>query len=309
MTAKIRLRELLEKEKIVICPEVYDCASSKAVELVGFQALLLSSGELSCSMLGVPDLELLTLDEVVWATSRICDFSPLPLVIDAEDGYGRPLNVYHTCKRLVKAGAQGILITDQADVGKPGVLPVKEAVAKFKAARKALEGTDCVLIARCDLNPETDFDETIERCNKYYEVGADMTLVVKLATIKGDRYEMCKEIARRVPGWKMYPDLGSTDGVPHVNLDEIAELGFKFVGVHYLLHAAMLAMLDTGKHVFESRTNVYVEEHYDYTGWSFRSPSVLFGLRDDYWVKLEKGFDDSDNLKSERVSRFFMKEL
>ena len=309
MVMKTTLKELFEKEEIIICPEIYDCASAKAVEMVGFQSILLSSGELSQSMLGVPDLGLLTLDEVVWATDRICNMSPLPLIVDAEDGYGKPLNVYHTCKRLEKAGAGGILITDQADVGKQGVLSVKEAVAKYKAAHTALEGSDCLLIARCDVNPERDMEEAAERCNKYIEVGADMTLLVKMHEVKGDKFEICKEIAGRIPGWKVYPDLSSQNGVPEVDLDAIAELGFKLVGVHYLLHAAMLAMLDTGRHVFENRDNVYVDERYKYTGYNFFTPLTLFGLRDGHWVNLEKSFVDKDvpdeDLLSVRTRNYF----
>jgi methylisocitrate lyase len=309
MNQKTTLRQLLDKEKILICPEIYDCASAKAVEMVGFQAMILSSGELSQSMLGVPDLGLLSLDEIVWATDRICNFSPLPMIVDAEDGYGKPLNVYHTCKRLEKAGAAGILITDQADVGRPGVLPVKEALAKYRAARTALEGTDCLLVARCDVNPENDMEEAAERCNRYLEAGAEMTLLVKMHEVKGDKFEICKEIARRIPGWKWYPDLSSHKGAPEINLDAVADLGFKLVGVHYLMHAAMLAMLDTGRHVFQNRDNVYVDEHYKYTGYNFYTPLVLFGLRDNYWVNLEKSFVGEDfpeeDLLSVRTRTYF----
>ncbi len=117
------LRELVAKEEIFIVPELADCAAAKAAEMNGFQAIMVSSGDLACSLTGIPDLQLLSLDEFVAVTDRICNMSPLPLIIDADNVFGRPLNAYYACQRLRKAGAAGVLITEAAEEGRQGVLP------------------------------------------------------------------------------------------------------------------------------------------------------------------------------------------
>lgn len=308
MGKKFNLREIMKTEKSIIVPELYDCSSAKAAELNGFHVIMLSSGDLACSLTGIPDLQLLSLDEVVGVTDRICNFSPLPLLIDADEGFGRPLNTYYACKRLVKAGASGVLITDAAALGKNGVLPVREAVHRFQAAHDGLEGSDAILIARCDVNPETNFEEAVERCNKYIEAGADVTLILWMHKVKGNKTEMCRRLASRIPGPKWYPDLSTEHGVPEVNLDEIASLGYQFVGVHYAMHAAMIAMLDSGRHVFQSKDNVYVNEHYEDTGYRLFSPMSVY-LKDRFWADLESKYvDDPEDSLAVRTQEYFYRD-
>jgi len=289
MDAALKLRELLVPNKLNIVPELYDCMSTKAAEMNGFEIVMISSSDLACSLTGIPDLQLLTVDEVVGATDRISNMTNMPILIDADDGYGRPLNAYHACKRLRKAGAAGVLITEGAELGRKGVLPIDEAVLRFKAARDGL-GPDGYLIARVDTNPETDFEETIARCRAYREAGADMICVLWLHKIKGNILEMCKKINAYDPGPKWYPDLSSSNGVEEVSLEELAKLNYQMVGVHYSAHAAMIAMLDTGRHVFEEKNNCYVSEHYKDTGYNFFTSMVLFGIADGYWSNIEKQY-------------------
>src|SRR5579864_4646298 len=162
-------RELARSHQIV-APCVWDCYSAKAAELSGFDAVLLSGASLGFSMSGVPDLGLHNQEELIWATDRIADYSPLPLIIDADDGFGDIVNVYRTCARLAKAGAAAILIEDtpnergsarfgramdaatrsglvDANVPHP-VVPQDLWLSKIKAGIDACSGTECVLIAR-----------------------------------------------------------------------------------------------------------------------------------------------------------------
>ena len=271
------LRELLAKEN-VLAPCVYDCASARAVELSGFKAMLLSGAELSMAMNGMPDLGILSLDELVWAVTRITDISPLPLAVDIEDGFGGPLNVYRTCKRMAKAGAMAVLMEDESnpgfarDIVADNLLPRKDYYGKVKAAMDALAGTDCMFIARTNITPAMNIDEGIERCLGSLELGADMSVIIGLNNIKD-----AKIIASRVPGWKMYADLISVNGVPQVNLQEIYSLGYNFVTMHYLLKGAMAGMLEYGKHNFENQNNVYSNDQAPYgvfghSGMSFFAP-------------------------------------
>ncbi len=194
------------EEGCVVAPCVYDCASARAVEMSGFPpAMLLSSGELSEAMNGIPDLGIITIDELEWMVSRITSVISIPLAVDMEDGFGGPVAVYRNCKRLVKAGATAIQLEDTAPpIREQGLLPRGEYLAKVKAALAAMEGSDCILIARTDVDPKTELEEGIERCLGAIELGAQITTVVRLNNL-----DDAKLVAARVPGWKMYPDITS----------------------------------------------------------------------------------------------------
>lgn len=268
-----KLRGLLsEATSCIVAPCVYDCASARAVELVGFKAAMLSGGELSLAMNGVVDYGFTNLTDVEWMVSRIARTSPLALAADIEDGFGGPLAVYMACKRLAQAGAQALQLEDSSDMEEStNLLPREQYYEKVRAAIAALKGTDCMLIARTNADPATELDEGCERCRKATELGAEMTTVVKLNNLQDARY-----VARHVPGWKMYPDVKSHNGVPSVTIEEIYPLGFKYMTMHYLLKAAMDGMLEHGKHNFAQQNCVYTFEKKDATGVHGDSATPLF---------------------------------
>lgn len=260
MPMKKTLKQLFSEEKCILAPEVYDCASTMAVEQCGYKALVLSGAEVSMAMKGVPDLGILNVEEVLWATQRICDYTDLPMIVDLENGYGPALTAAYNCKRIARAGAAGVIIVDSPEVRIGDVLPRQEAIEKIRACADALKETDCILVARTDVK---ELDEAIDRCVAYREAGADMTLVFMINDIPpAERFEACKKIAAVDHGWKWYPDLGCHDGKSDVTLDEIAEYGFNFVGIHYLLSSALTAMIDAGMGNFQRQNNVYATEKY-----------------------------------------------
>ena len=267
------LREVLkETNSCLLAPCVYDCASARAVELVGFKAAMLSGGELSLAMNGVVDYGFSNLTDIEWMVSRISQTSPLALAVDIEDGFGGPLSVYRTCKRLARAGAQAVQLEDSSDMADSmDLLPREHYYAKVSAAVSALEGTDCMLIARTNADPATQLDEGIARCQKAVELGAEMTTVVKLNNLKD-----AKIVSEQVPGWKMYPDVKGKDGVPEVTVDEVYSLGFNFMTMHYLLKAAMDGMLEHGKHNFAQQGCLYTCDKKDATGVFGDSATPLF---------------------------------
>ena len=111
---KIKFRELVSKEQ-VFAPCVYDCISARAAYLCGYKALMLSGGAVAYSMDGLPDMAFATIDEIIWITERITNpcVTPLPLIVDADDGYGEsPVVVYRNIYRLAKAGAMGVTVDD-----------------------------------------------------------------------------------------------------------------------------------------------------------------------------------------------------
>ncbi|MFV0428295.1 MAG: isocitrate lyase/phosphoenolpyruvate mutase family protein, partial [Arachnia sp.] len=261
--SKYRLRDLLSTpDQVIVAPCVYDCASARAVELVGFQAMMLSGGELSIAMNGSIDYGFTNLTDTEWMVSRLAPTSPLALAVDIEDGYGGPLAVYRGVKRLVQAGAQAVQLEDSADMEETTALIGREKYYdKVRAALAALEGTDAILIARTNADPATELDEGCERMAEAHRLGAHMTTVVKLTNLADATY-----VAERVPGWKMYPDVAGRDGVPEVTVEQIAPLGFNFMTMHYTMKAAMDGMIEHGLRNYAQQGSLYTCDKEDAAG-------------------------------------------
>ncbi len=283
--ARKTLRELLAvSDECVVAPCVYDCASARAVELVGFKAMMVSSGELSIAMNGVVDYGFTNLTDLEWMVSRLAETSPLSMAVDIEDGFGGPMTVYRTCKRLARAGAHAVQLEDSSDMeDTTDLLPREQYYAKIRAAVSALKGTDCMLIARTNADPKTQLDEACERLNGALALGADMTTVVKLSNLADATY-----VARYVPGWKMYPDVAGRNGVPEVTVDQVRPLGYRFMTMHYLLKAAMDGMLEHGKRNVADQGCVYTCDKVDATGVLGPSATPLFDPQS--YMELEARF-------------------
>lgn len=271
--ARKTLREALERaDRCIVAPCVYDCASARAVEMVGWDAMMLSGGEVSIAMNGVPDYGFTCLADIEWITSRIAQTCSLPLAADIENGFGGPLAVYRSAKRLAAAGATALQLEDSADMeNATRLLPREDYYAKVRAALAALEGTDCFLIARTNADPATELDEGIERCREAVKLGARMSTVVKLANLADAAY-----VAQRVPGWKMYPDAGGKNGVAEVTVEDIFPLGFNFMTIHYTLKAAMDGMLEHGLANVRQQGSLYTCDKKDATGVMGMSATPLF---------------------------------
>ncbi len=274
---RITFRELVARQQ-VLTPCVWDCYSAKVAELAGFDAILLSGASLGFSMSGVPDLGLHNQEELVWATDRIADYSPLPLAIDADDGFGDAVNAYRTCTRLAKAGAAAILIEDtpnergaarfgpamyaatragRVDGNVPHPVVSQELwLSKIKASLDACAGTDCVVIARTESKLELGLDDAIERCVRAADLGAEMTYVHALRTL-----DECRKVAEVLPGWKMFGDIATVDGVPFVKLEDIEALGFNLVTMHILEKGSLYGMLDYARRTASDRSTVYADCH------------------------------------------------
>lgn len=279
------LKQLIqESQEAIFAPCVYDCASARAVEMVGFKAMMFSSGELSLAMNGIIDNGFTSLPELEWAVSRICDFSSIPLAVDIEDGFGGPLAVYRTVKRIARAGAAAVQLEDSSNMENETDLLSREGYyAKVRAALKALEGTDCMLIARTNADPATQLDEGIERCNEATKLGAHMTTIVRLTTLEDAQY-----VSERVPAWKMFPDVRAVNGKAAVTLPEAYDLGFQFVTTHFTLKAAMDGMLEHGLENVKNGNVVYT--------WAKKGATEIEGFsatplwEPKRWVKLESKF-------------------
>lgn len=272
MTKKSIEQLLTETDHCVVAPCVYDCASARAVELVGFEAMMLSAGEVSIAMNGVIDYGFTGLTDLEWITSRIAQTSPLAFAADIEDGFGGPLAVYRTARRMAMTGATAFQLEDTSDMEETTeLLPREKYYEKVRAALAALEGTGCILIARTNADPETELEEGCERMRAAHEMGAKLTTVVRIGSL-----DQAKFVSERVPGWKMYPDVRNVDGKPAVTVDQIYPLGFNFLTMHYTLKAAMDGMLEHGIRNARQQGCDYTCEKVDATGIMGMSATPLF---------------------------------
>ena len=257
------LRQLMqESDRCIFAPCVYDCSSARAMEMAGYEALMFSSGEYSLAGSGVVDYGFSGLSDLEWMVGRITATCSLPLAVDIEDGFGGPLAVYRTCKRLARLGAAAVQLEDAGDMEETtGLMPREQYYAKVRAALEALEGTDTMLIARTNADPKTQLEEGCERLMHCHEMGAELTMLVKLST-----FEDAKFVAAHVPGWKAYPDVKAPGGVPEITNAQARALGFRFMTTHFVLKAAMEGMLKHARENLKELNVTYTWTHGDTTG-------------------------------------------
>ena len=182
MKTTTKLRQMLNSGHMVVAPFVLNALHAKIAESVGFQAVYMT-GAGTAAERGFPDVGLLTMTEMVANAKYIANAVDIPVICDADTGYGNPLNVQRTVREYESAGVAAIHLEDQVSPKKCGffegkqVIPVEEHVQKIKAALDARTDPEFVVIARCDAYAVTGWEDTINRCNAYMEAGADMVFV------------------------------------------------------------------------------------------------------------------------------------
>ena len=231
MTVKTttRLRNLLAQPGIIIAPGVADALNARLVAREDFQALYMTGAGTSAVRLGMPDVGLLTLTEMVDNAARIADASGLPLIADADNGYGGPLNVRRTVRAYERAGVAAVHLEDQVLPKRCGhlsgkrLVPVDEMIGKIKAALDARQDPDFVVIARTDAIAVEGFEQALDRAAMYQEAGCDMLFVEAPRTT-----DQLAAIGERFAVPTLY-NMASSGKTPFLASDEIAALGFKLV--------------------------------------------------------------------------------
>jgi len=225
--ATTRLRELLAAPGVVIAPGVADALNARMVAAEGFDAIYMTGGGTSAVRLGMPDVGLLTLPEMVDNAGRIADASGLPVISDADTGYGNPLNVQRTVIAYEKAGVAGIHLEDQESPKRCGHLSGKSLVStaemcnKIKAACDARRDDDFFIIARTDALTVEGFDAALERGRAYEAAGADMIFVESPLTM-----EHLTAIPKAFKVGTLF-NMASSGKTPFLHKDELSKLGFK----------------------------------------------------------------------------------
>lgn len=228
-SAAARLRALLESGDTVQAPGVYDALGARIVEAAGFPAVYMTGYGSSAALLGRPDVGLLSAAEMVDNARRIAEAVDVPVIADADTGYGNALNVRRTVQSYERAGVAGIHIEDQVMPKKCGhmegkqVVPMEEMVQKLRAAVDARRDPDFVLIARTDARAVLGFDEAIRRGHAYFEAGADVLFVEAPQSM-----EEIETIARTFerPLLFNFADSGKSPLPP---IEQLHSLGFRLV--------------------------------------------------------------------------------
>lgn len=229
MTRAARLRQRLASGPILVAPGAADALTARIVERTGFEAVYFTGAGFSYTHLGAPDLGLVTLTETAWRVGSVAEATQLPVVVDADDGYGGPHNVHRTVRLLEAAGAAAVQIEDQTAPKRCGhlagkaVVPVETMVGKIQAALDARRDPDLVVIARTDARAVEGLEAALERAHRYREAGADVVFV------EGPRSrEELSRVARELPPPVManMVEGGVTPPVPSAELEA---LGFRLV--------------------------------------------------------------------------------
>jgi 2,3-dimethylmalate lyase len=225
-----RLRELLASGQPVLAPGVYDALGARLVEEAGFNAVYMTGFGTAASRLGRPDVGLLTMTEMVDNARSIARAVQLPVIADADTGYGNAINVVRTVQEYEQAGVSAIHLEDQVAPKRCGhldgkqVVPTDEMLSKIRAAVAARISPDFTLIARTDAAAVEGIAGAIDRARRYRDAGADV-LFVEAATSEGDIERVASELAD-VPLLFNWAEGGKTPPIPYSRLQE---LGFAIV--------------------------------------------------------------------------------
>ena len=228
---RARLRELLAAPGPLVAPGAYDALSARLVEQAGFPVVYMTGFGSTASLLGRPDVGLLGGAEMVDNATRIAAAVDVPVIADADTGYGNAINVLRTVRAYEQAGVAGIHLEDQVMPKKCGhmsgkvVIGAEEMVGKIHAAAEARRDPDFLLIARTDAAAVHGVEEAIRRGRLFAEAGAD-ALFVEAPTSEGDIARVAGELAGVAPLVFNWAEGGRT---PPLSLERIGELGFSLV--------------------------------------------------------------------------------
>jgi 2,3-dimethylmalate lyase len=239
-----RFRALLSKPGCIVAPGVADALAARLVALEGFDAVYMTGFGTSLTRLGAPDVGLLTATEMIDNATRIVDASGLPVIADADTGYGNPINMRRTIRDYERAGVAGVHIEDQSWPKRCGhlagkrVIPAAEMVAKIKAACDARKDEDFTIIARCDAIAVEGLGSALERGERYREAGADMLFIEAPV----GRAEV-EHVAKHFAGVPLLYNMAASGKTPDLPADELGRLGFKLaIYPNWVILAAIPAM-------------------------------------------------------------------
>ncbi len=245
MRPSTRLRELLAENRILVKPGAFNALSALIIEKQGFKVMGLSGYSVSASLLGKPDIGLITMDEIVTVARYITSATSIPVLADADTGFGNAINAMRTTEEFIGAGVAGIHIEDQfapkrcGHVSGKQLVPIEEAAGKFRACAKVRDDTDpdFLIVARSDARGVAGgtIEDVVRRGNAYAEAGADMFFPDALVS-EEEVEQVCKEVPLPI-------HFNRTGVSPMASKERLQEMGVAMVSnASGALRAAMRAM-------------------------------------------------------------------
>lgn len=263
-----RFRELLDSEGIIVSPGVFDGYSARLVEDMGYKTACSTGAGLANSRLGVPDTGVMGLSDNLEAVRMMARVTSIPLMADADTGYGNPVTVFHTARLFEEAGVVGINIEDQVSPKRCGhmtgkdVIDAREMARKIEAACDARRDDDFVILARTDAIAVEGFDSAIKRARLYQRAGAD--LIFADAIHDEDQIKRLVDSVDIPISVNMGFGLRSRPTTPLIPVRRLAELGVKRVTLPRMLPAAaILGMRRALAAMTEARDMEHVPERDD----------------------------------------------
>lgn len=223
-------QKLIHQPGTFILPGAYDAMSARLIEEIGFQAIYATGAGISNAQLGWADVGLTSLKEVVDIVARMTDVTTIPIVVDADTGFGNAINVIRTVREFERAGVAAIQMEDQVSPKKCGhfngkdVISKEEMVGKIKAAVDTRRDENLAIIARTDALAVYGMEDALDRANAYVEAGADIIFVEAPTTI-----EQLKNITSSLKGIPQIINLVEGGKTPLISLKEAEEIGFKIM--------------------------------------------------------------------------------
>lgn len=245
MTPGARFRELLAEPGIVVAPGAYDAITARVIARHGFPAVYMTGAGTVNAHLGIPDIALGTLTEFVENAARITSVVDLPLICDADTGFGNALNAMRTVQAYERAGVAGIHIEDQESPKRCGhldgkrIVTVEEMEGKIEAACAARRDPDFVIIARVDAAAVEGVEAAIERAHRYVDAGADLIFAEALTSL--DEFGRFGSAGVGVPLMANMTEFGKT---PYLTAKQFEDLGFDVVIFPMLAFRMMLGAVD-----------------------------------------------------------------
>jgi len=230
------LKNMIAERKALVCPGAHDVISAKLIERAGFKACQVSGFGLSASYLGLPDMAFLSFSEALNFSKNIIDAVEIPVMVDADTGFGNAINAMRVTEEFIKIGAAGMNIEDQVFPKRCGhlegkqIIPMEEMVLKIKACievKKKLD-PDFVINARTDAIAVSGVDEAIRRGNAYADAGADL-IFIEAPRTKEDIKRLIKEI--QAPISINLFDAVSGGKTPLISIDELREMGVARISI------------------------------------------------------------------------------
>lgn len=293
MRRTTKLRQLLQQPGAVLAPGVADALNARLVAKHGFDAIYMTGAGTTAVRLGMPDIGLLTMSEMIDNAGRIADASGLPLIADADNGYGGVMNVRRTIQGYERAGVAAVHLEDQMMPKRCGhllgkvLVPTEEMCAKIRAAVDARTDPDFMIIARTDAIAVEGFDAAIERAGRYREAGADLLFVEAPSAAE------LPLIAPRLSAPLLY-NMATSGKTPFLSKTQVEGLGFKLI---IYPNWVMLASIRAVSHVLQTLKESGSIASLAADLPSFREFFDLLGMQEVQALEARYGVDDKARAK------------